>query len=761
MILEKQKENLELRDGEVNESYATVIDFDSADFLKQMLSKFYADAVGSLVRETVSNALDSHRELGIEAPIIVSFGKNTEGQHEFSVEDVGVGIDKDTINNILRKYGKSTKRQAINQLGAFGLGFKSPLSYTSSFYFIGRKNGIEIKCMMYEGEEDIKIDILHEKKTKEPNGCKIIVPVKWADVYEFQNKIKEQLAYFESVYFNITGFDNEFKIHRAEHYQYSELCQDKFLHICLDNVYYPIDYKKLGIDPINVPLGLKFSLTDGIYPVPNRESLKYTVEAKELILNKIKLIADEFVNKYNENICETEDVRSVISHFSSKDRWISIIEDINIHPLLYYSTDGKTKNPTIKGLNILKTERVVEIKQYLFKEYQREYSLNHGRFSEEKYWKDLEWNDFASTRVNYLFSDRFTALRKDYLRSLHPNTYGVNIIKKRPYYTLGSYKNKANIDYKTYYSLLQLHTIPKDKWRDAIKEIQYVIDLCTKDGVRDFDKIVIPQSFIDGRKKVKLNDDGTKRKKELGEVSGKVCVSLLRDVYGKNSKLGSDLFKLDTIHRNNYTIVYGKQEDVETLDKLFGKINKNVRLVVFSERELKKIEALNVHNLISLEKFMKGETKIFKRIVTAYLINELKINNRHVFDKVNGLKLVSEGLANKIEELESYRSKWYRNMGHDDVIKTMLEIAEANNSYDESIYTEYLEMKKTLEKLKFLNQAIYKLTPSYYVMAKGSIEITILCDLFKYYKQKLNIDNYEPVKTEQVVEEVEELVETI
>jgi len=108
--------------------------------------------------------------------------------------------------------------------------------------------------------------------------------------------------------------------------------------------------------------------------------------------------------------------------------------------------------------------------------------------------------------------------------------------------------------------------------------------------------------------------------------------------------------------------------------------------------------------------------------------------------------------------LEAYRSEWYRSMGHDDVITTMLEIAEANNSYDEAIYTEYLEMKKTLEKLKFLNQAIYKLSPSYYGMTKGSIEITILCDLFKYYKQKLNLDNYESVKIEQ---EVEELVETI
>lgn len=613
---------------------------------------------------------------------------------------------------------------------------------------------------MYEGEEDIKIDILHEKKTKEPNGCKVIVPVKWADVYEFQNKIKEQLAYFESVYFNITGFDNEFKIHRAENYQYSELCQDKFLHICLDNVYYPIDYKKLGIDPINISLGLRFSLTDGIYPVPNRESLKYTVEAKELILNKIKLIADEFVNKYNENVCETEDARSVVAHFSSKDRWITIIENenVNIHPLLYYSTDGKTKNPTIKGLKLLSTQKIIDIKEYIFKEYQREYSLNYGRFSEEKYWKELKLSDFNSSNKMYLFSDRFTALKKDYLRHLHPNSYNVMLLKKRQHYTLGSFKNKTNVDYDTYYSLLELNTISKDKWREAIKELNYVIDLFTKNNVIDFDSLVIPQSFIDGRKKVKRNDDGTKRKKELGEVNGRVCVSLLREVYGKNCKLESELFKLDDIYKNNYTIVYGKLDDFDVLDKLYSRSKPNIKYVIFSEREMKKVEELDVHNLIPLEKFMKGETKLFKRIVTAHLINQLKTNNRYVFDKVGSLKLVSEDLANKIEELEAYRSEWYRSMGHDDVITTMLEIAEANNSYDEAIYTEYLEMKKTLEKLKFLNQAIYKLSPSYYGMTKGSIEITILCDLFKYYKQKLNLDNYEPVKIEQ---EVEELVETI
>ncbi|BCU97792.1 MAG: hypothetical protein CM15mV19_0270 [uncultured marine virus] len=34
-----------------------------------------------------------------------------------------------------------------------GLGFKAPLAYCSSFYFIARKHGMERKYMMYEGED--------------------------------------------------------------------------------------------------------------------------------------------------------------------------------------------------------------------------------------------------------------------------------------------------------------------------------------------------------------------------------------------------------------------------------------------------------------------------------------------------------------------------------------------------------------------------------------------------------------------------------
>ncbi len=121
MILEKQSENEILTEGEVQTSTSMQIDDDSKIFLMRMLSKFYSDGIGSLIRETVSNALDSHRACGSMEPIIVSFKPGKDGNFEFSVQDFGCGLDDSDITNIISKYGKSTKRGSNNQLGAFGL----------------------------------------------------------------------------------------------------------------------------------------------------------------------------------------------------------------------------------------------------------------------------------------------------------------------------------------------------------------------------------------------------------------------------------------------------------------------------------------------------------------------------------------------------------------------------------------------------------------------------------------------------------------
>ena len=764
MILEKQKENLELNDGEIHESFATVIDFDSADFLKQMLSKFYSDAVGSLIRETTSNALDSHREINSSEPIVVSFHINDEGNYEFSVEDFGVGVNKDTINNILRKYGKSTKRNSVNQLGAFGLGWKSPLAYTSGFYFTGRKDGVEIKCMMYEGEEDIKIDILYEGPTKEKNGCKVIVPVKYEDRGDFMVKINEQLAYFENVYFNVKDLDNDFKIHREKDFQYSDLCNDSNLHICLDNVYYPIDFQKLGISPIKIPLGLRFSLTDGLFPVPNREAIKYTIETKEIILDKINKVANWVAEKYNETVADTKDIYKVMDHYNTSSRLLELTGglSIDIKPLVSYTAAQSLNAPNIQGLKVLSTKKLMDLQSHFLKEYDKEYTLYNDRITEEKHWKQVGIQIFTSKSPNsYIFSDRMTGLKKDYIKSLHPKSYGyIYMLKKREYFKLGSFRNYSLFDNTTFYNLLELNRIPKSKWRDAINDFFYVRDLITEGKLIDLDKMVIPQSFIDSRKKAKGIPISNRKVKKIGDVLGKTCVALEKYSSTKSTKLVSELYTLDTIANSASTNVYGTLEEYETLDKLFvlSRVDK-IKFVVFSERELKKVREVDSHNLLSVEKFMKGEHKLFKRIVTAQLIHKLRVAQQYVFSKVYMVKLVSTDLGEKIEKLDSYRHDWYKSGGHEDVINAMIELAETNNLFDPEIYSLYQEVKKTLEKLYFLNTCLSAFSSGYTTLNKDSERIKVLVDLFKYHKERVDIEHY--AKPEVIEESVEEVLEAI
>jgi HSP90 family molecular chaperone len=121
MILEKQTESNVLQEGQTNETIGMSLDLDSAQILMQMLSKnLYSDSIGSTVRECASNALDSHRRAGVEKPIVVSFGINSENNYEFSVEDFGIGLDADDVRNIISKYGKSTKRNSNTELGMMG-----------------------------------------------------------------------------------------------------------------------------------------------------------------------------------------------------------------------------------------------------------------------------------------------------------------------------------------------------------------------------------------------------------------------------------------------------------------------------------------------------------------------------------------------------------------------------------------------------------------------------------------------------------------
>ena len=777
MILEKQTEATIHQEGQSQDSIGMSLDMDSAQILMQMLSKnLYSDSIGSTVRECASNALDSHRRAGVDKPIIVSFKMNGSNNYEFSVEDFGIGLDADDVKNIISKYGKSTKRNSANELGMMGLGFKAPLAYSSSFYFVCRKNGVERKYMMYEGEDTNTIDLLYEKPTTEGNGVKVIVPVNYSDRHDFRSKIKEQLAYFESVYFDVPGeIDNDFQITRSEHFQFSPLSSDGKMHICLDNVYYPLEFDKVGItDTIYFPVGLRFSLTDGIFPTPNRESIRYTKEAKAIILAKIEKVADYMVSKYNESILETDNVIEIMNYYSRSERNLKFGKGkYDISNLSQWAT-VQIAEPKLKGIKILDLKLLHRNREFILNEYQVKYRIDHGKFREcKRHWDTtIKIQDMTKDR-HFIFEDKLSGKKKDYMRETMGRDTGYGkykyLIKKVKSFTLGKV-NKSS-DYDTYMDILGLRKIQRHLWRAAIKEFQSIVSMYI-DCLPKVEDIEIPQGWIDSKKKAKIIISGgtigpkVRRVKLKGEIVVKLATELERWVEGKNCKWVPTTYKLENLHKASHLTVYASQNEADTklMDVLYkmthGLQGTKIKFVAASERELRNLEKFELHNWMKLETFMEGKNKPFKRLVTAYLIRKLKDTYSDTFSKYDRLKCLSEDLVNKLDLLDDYCNKHFI-YASDGVYASMLEVAEENNLFDGEIYPIYKEIKAFLDRHPFVETILDSM--SYYAKENDPM-IDVMRDMFKYHRRRLDWKNYniklnEEVPTELTTETVEALLE--
>lgn len=764
MILEKQTEAHVLTEGQTQESIGMSLDLDSAQILMQMLSKnLYSDDIGSAIRECASNALDSHRRAGVDTPIVVSLKASAASNYEFCVEDFGIGLDADDVRNIISKYGKSTKRESTTELGMMGLGFKAPLAYSSSFYFVCRKNGMERKYMMYEGEDTNTIDLLYEKETTEANGVKIIIPVKYNDVWQFKKKIKEQLCYFESVFFDVpedSSITNEFVISRHPHFQFSEMSTDQNLHICLDNVYYPLDFEKLAIDRIQFPLALRFSLSDGLYPTPNRESLRYTQEAKKIIMDKLSQVADYYVETYNKASVSGSDINSMINYLEKSGHVINMPNGVkrNIDVFIKHATIKPTV-PELDGVKLINFPSMYKTyrQNMLNDAFPARYSLRYKRMSDtdKHYTYGYNLEEVCNGKANvWVFDDRIPGIKKDYLRATCKESDHNFIVKRSAPMKLG---NPSKFDIKTYYHLLSLKNLPKEQWRQAIKEYQYIMSMIEA-NFTDLDALVVPQAFIDSKKKArvaKASIAGAKRLKLQGEIVCKKGVDLMRWNDGRKCKFDSQIYKLEDLHKGKEIKVYAKHEDFLKLDPLYGMMQKQkMEVVTFSDRELKTVEQLDIHNLISYEKFMEGKTAPFKRIITSILINEMMVLYRNTFEKVDIIKFVSTDLANKLEKLAKYRRDNYVET-NSDLRKAMLEVALEHRLFDPQIHAEYLEMLAIFEKLTFLNPLCGRLG---YTNPEDPM-IGVMTDLFKYYKHRVDLKHYnvkinDEVLTEETIDQL-------
>ena len=765
MILEKQTEAHILQEGGTQETVKMSLDLDSAQVLMQMLSKnLYSDAIGSTIRECASNALDSHRRAGSDKPIVVSFKRNTQADtYEFAVQDFGIGLDADDVVNIISKYGKSTKRDSNTELGMMGLGFKAPLAYSSSFYFVARKNGMERKYMMYEGEDTNSIDLLYEIPTTEENGVKVIVPVSYYDRHTYVKKIQEQLAYFDNVYFDVDPFGasivpNDFTIYRGEHFQYSELATNTDMHLCLDNVSYPIDWEKLGIDRIGIKLALRFSLSDGLFPTPNREAIRYTKEAKETILKKIETVANIFMEKFNESITSNSDIKAIMELYTRNNKYLKAWynksgENYEIDRLVQHATIPVAQ-PKLENVSLLNLERLaVKAKEYILAEYKFKYRFTNGKFQNMKnyYYDHLRMSDLTGYNFGgiYIYNHELPKSKQDYLRTILPGNRVIYFVKKAPF----KLRSKTGaVDYGKFYdSVLNLHLYPKAQWRQLITEFQYIVNLYAKDFI-DADAIEIPQEYKDAQKAKRMKVSvttvkGPKKVRMKGEFSGKVGTKMDINLSEQYCKFVPTTFKLEDAHKVSKLHVYAKEVDKKKMDALWSRANHIVNFVLVAQATYDNLQKADLHNWITIDKFMEGKNRPFKVIATEFLIRDLIERKAATFRRIHIMEDISADFANKLRELKNYDDKNHRSYADQETMKAIILHATENKLFDEPIYTTYKQVCEVFTKLPFLDTLLDKTTYSTRSNTDAGI-VKAIVDLFKYYRHRVNLEHYKLILTE-------------
>jgi hypothetical protein len=106
-----------------------------------------------------------------------------------------------------------------------------------------------------------------------------------------------------------------------------------------------------------------------------------------------------------------------------------------------------------------------------------------------------------------------------------------------------------------------------------------------------------------------------------------------------------------------------------------------------------------------------------------------------------------------METLHAYSKKY--NLGaSDSLYESIIKVAEEHNLFDGEIYSLYNQVSAVFNKLPFIETMFSAMQN--YSGNQALKKVTI--DLFKYYKQRVNLNNYKIVLNEEVMTPITEEV---
>jgi hypothetical protein len=759
MIVKKQENNYKTVNFESSKKMN--IDQESLDILLPALSEnLYSNPIGSIVREWTSNALDATKEAGVDKKVVVGIDKK-DNQFIFFVEDFGTGISEEKVDKIISKFGASTKRETNDQFGFFGLGLKSGLSYKTSFYILTRFEGFEYTYVIYKTEGGSNVDLISKVETALPNGTKIFINVDYSDIYQFESEIINQLLYLDNIEF--TSYNeyskilelNSSTIYEAKTFKYSNRVVSMKMHICYNDICYPIDFDKLDMDSYSIPIGIKVSHLDEIFPTPNRESFVYTEKTKKILRKKIQDVANEIFEIINNKKIEVKTLLDIIKfdgeHLKLGDDKFYVIPLLSKFCKKTFSKFPNILNLKYPNYDFFNNLHLNSKTGTVF--------IETGRISNSK----IIINDnVGHTSVDLNKSIILTKNNSPILKKYICTTYtGYKIIRIQQFQKIFSLYQKAGKN--CLYKILNLSNYNKKDWRSIIVDFKTIYDNVEKEMFKDVD-IVVPQSFIDEYKRNKKKKVFVKN----DEISLRECyysTSLFKSVCSTrqilsliNGKISGD-FK---------TVVYSSDEaGMKSLVSAL-RYHKNITFVVVGKKDEKKLNLIKSKTLISMNELK--EMDVFKRIaIRIYLNNFIKPEHTRIKERLETYMDVVQcdyksGKTIDCKYVSLYKS--YKNEInivknsnynlHYDEFKEIINYVETNPYFKPFLQElkEFDEISKTFSFLELFKTLSYS-----YEKEKYKKVIDCIVSICKSKGIRLNYSFYKYLNPESIEAEIEKEIE--
>lgn len=332
MIITEEKNKKVVRSHDFKEVNCT-IDAEDMRYVASLLRNNYSNTRLAVVREISANALDANAEANSDKKIQIKLPTNMNPT--FSVRDFGGGLSQEDVFGLYSKYGKSTKRDSNNYIGAFGIGKFAPLSYGENFTCVSYHGGKKTSYNIFVDEsDDTKIVQLHEEPSNEPNGLCVEVAVAEGDNDEFREITQKFFKFFsdeempefigveddfiEKEEKILESKDGDWFVLQAERNYYSRHNAE----IIMGRVSYPLDSHAINTDNLikddrTRSIVNNFLQMEGFYlRVPlgdvklhhSREALEYNKTTQKKIISRLLVAVKEVQEIAKEKLADSEDL---------------------------------------------------------------------------------------------------------------------------------------------------------------------------------------------------------------------------------------------------------------------------------------------------------------------------------------------------------------------------------------------------------------------------------------------------------------------